>query len=650
MNTKSVLEEKQDISAEETPKKVSSVNAILKKFIILPLPQIKYTKKSGTSKIFYIIGLICTLFLPLYMNFAMEYIYRGSFEACFDYLSLYPYSAIFSTLMLSGFFWILWLIFRKGSWAAFIFILLCSTLALANHFKHSLTGDFIYPWDLINQTENLGELTGFINMGIPANYVVVLVVGFMFPIISFFFKSEIPLRIFPRLFLVLAISFSIFFSFNTPEKTAKTLERFDMVLNSTAEQETNHMVNGFSGGFIVNCLSMNITEPEGYSREKIHEILKNYPPQKAKKSFSSPDIILVLSESFWDPRLIPGTKFSKNPLESFDEISDKTNAYSGNMYQTAFGGGTVRTEFEVLTGLTTDTLPVGTVPWQYISQDTPTYATTYKELGYRTVFMHTFSSAFYMRSKAYPLLGFEELYFIEDLESIKDISYTVSGNYVSDDSFMDYLIYLLEKEDDPCFLFGITMENHQPFEDKYQNPTIEVENPKLSKDSVLSLENYATGISNADKALSKLINYIDNRERDTVLIYFGDHLPTIGADKAALKESGFISEGEMTDKEWQAIMRTPFLIYGNFPLNESSMLKKGDKNNISSYNLLNAAADLIGAPKSSLMEFLKDYYGAMPYYNSRLKLKPNKAQQQFINSHNLLTYDMVDGDRYMLGE
>ena len=343
----------------------------------------------------------------------------------------------------------------------------------------------------------------------------------------------------------------------------------------------------------------------------------------------------MLSESFWDPKLLPQTQFSENPTANFEEISKRENARPGYMYQTAFGGGTVRTEFEVLTGLTSDLLPAGTVPWQFVHKDIPTFVQDYQDIGYRTVFLHTYLPTFYSREKTYPQLGFDELYFQDELTAISDVSWQASGNYISDDSFVLYIEHLLQNES-PSFLFGISMENHQPYESKYENPKIKVYNESFSSDTKISVENYATGVYMEDLALKKLADFIDKRERPTVLIYFGDHLPSLGADKAAYTESGFIGE-KMSDDDWKKLMRTPYLIYSNFKMAD---IKKEE---ISSYNLINYANELIGFPKTPLMQFLSDYYNEIPYYNDRLKITPSENQKKFIDYHKYITYYNLNG-------
>lgn len=617
--------------------------------IFSPLPRFWLVKNSAAAKTIYIVGVILALFVPLYSYFLLEIMYFGAFSGILDLMGRSAGAVAFSLLILYGIYGILWLIVKKGWIASLIFIGLVSLLGTANYFKHTLTGDFVYPWDLVNQTGNIGILGGFVKTGLPLKFVLIMLSGGLLTAVIFITHAEICVKFPFRAAVAVMVAAAMFFPLCTAERITKTLDRFNMTVNSTAEQETNHIVNGFTGGFLVNLLSMNISKPDGYSKEKIAEIMAPYEDVAAADDFSKPDIIIVLSESFWDAKLLPGTEFSENPIANFEEIAAREGSVSGYMYQTAFGGGTVRTEFEVLTGLTSDYIPSGAVPWQYIFSDIPTYASVYKDMGYRTVMLHTYIPTFYSRQKVYPYLGFDEMYFQNELTGIEDVPWYISGNYISDDSFVSYIEYMLDRSGGrPGLIFGISMENHQPYEGKYETSEIKVSNPAFSENTRYAVENYATGLKMADNALKKLVDYIDKRDRDTVLIYFGDHLPTLGENKAAYKESGFIaSSDEIRTADWPKIMRTPFLIYGNFDLKESDILKEGGGNEISSYNLLNGAAELIGAPQTVFMRFLADYHKEAPYYNVRLRLKTSREAEEFINAHKLITYDLLNGGKYI---
>ena len=102
----------------------------------------------------------------------------------------------------------------------------------------------------------------------------------------------------------------------------------------------------------------------------------------------------------------------------------------------------------------------------------------------------------------------------------------------------------------------------------------------------------------------------------------------------------------MADGDWEKLMRTPFLIYGNFEFKNGGLLKTGKDNSISSYNLLNAVSQLISAPTTPYMEFLTAYGNSIPYFNNRLKINTSESQNEFINQHKLLTYDILNGGKY----
>ena len=143
------------------------------------------------------------------------------------------------------------------------------------------------------------------------------------------------------------------------------------------------------------------------------------------------------------------------------------------------------------------------------------------------------------------------------------------------------------------------------------------------------------------------MDYIDSRDRDTILVWFGDHLPTLGGNMAAYRQSGMIG-AEYDEEAYEKIYSTPFIVYANFDLGESDLLHKGADNNITSYNLMNGVAELIGSPRTPYMEYLEDYARALPYYNIRLHKTITDDQRKWVDGHRLLTYDRVAGGKYSM--
>lgn len=606
-----------------------------------------YGKKKWLDAVLRVIGYIDLLLLPLYGYLALEFIHYASLTRFRHFMTTRTPAVLFGITVVYIIFALILFLCRKGWVAGVIFSVAFISLSIADYFKFALTGDYLYPWDVFAQTGNIGELTTFLSTPLPF-WAAVLIAGFVIAVaVLVFTKPEIPVKAYIRLPIVAAALVLAVNSVNTPAKAQKVLNSHTLYLEDMALQYSNYIANGFTGAFTVNILSSQVTAPDGYSVDMISEILGSYSKTDAEE-FSKPDIILILAESFWDPRKLPGVEFSENPLASFDEITSRENTVSGRFFTTGFGGGTVRPEFEVLTGLTTDRLPAGSVPWQYITEPTESYVSLYKSLGYKTVAMHPYTSSFYLRKEAYPLIGFDELRFEDTFYNHPDIPVKIDGKQITDETFAEHIIYYLDFADTPVFLFGISMENHQPYTNKYDVHGITVSSDTIEAGVLADVENYTQGVMHADKALRALVDYIDSREKDTVLVWFGDHLPTLGGNYAAYAQSGMIDLNAMSIDMKEALQSTPYLIYSNFELADG-MVAAGKDNDIASYNLMNALSSVIGAPRTPLMYFLEDFYKTYPYYNVRLFTGRFPAEiWRFVDSHAAVTYDRTVGNRYSL--
>ena len=624
-----------------------------------PLIPKKWLEKPWVLPLVRVISVIAALLCPVYSFIMTEYLHFGSTHR----LSLFLEKGkipLFGLLVFLVLYLLLVLLVKKLWCASLIMTLGAITVGLVNRFKFSSTGDYFYPWD-IQQAGNLDELSQFVAPNLTLAAVIAIILAFAFPIVGFIAKTELPFTALPRIAAAVLIVICLSVSFSTPKKTERIINSFDIYFEDTALQGSNYEANGFTGAFTLNLLSANVTTPAGYGREAVSEILAGKEYEEADGNFAYPDIILILSESFWNPKLINGAEFSEDPFANFEAITERDGVISGRMFQTGFGGGTVRPEFEVLTGLTTDGLPAGSVPWRYIEEPTESYVSVLRDIGYETYAIHPYLSRFYDRARAYPLIGIDNLYFEEDLTLIEEVEVTYESvySYVSDKSFESYLEYFLDsgRSEAPRFIFGISMENHQAYLGKYEACPMQVKCEGLSESSLDALANFAYGVLHADEALASLTEYIDGRERPTVLVYYGDHLPSLGANYAAYLESGTIGDiYNRTKEEYELMQATPFLIYANYELPCSSelpfsseLLCEGKDNDIASYNLMNAVFDLIGAPKTALCTFLEEYASVIPFYNTRLGISPDDDEMKYILAHRILTFDRISaGNRYSI--
>jgi len=236
-----------------------------------------------------------------------------------------------------------------------------------------------------------------------------------------------------------------------------------------------------------------------------------------------PHLLVVQSESFFDVRrLYP--QIRPDILGHFDAACRSAAAY-GPLRVPAWGANTMRTEFAFLSGLDEDLLGVHRFnpfrrfahhPWQ-------TLATALRDAGYHTVCLHPHPASFFSRDRVYPQLGFDSFIDIRAFPGAERV-----GPYISDAAVTAKVRELLAAADRPTLLFVITMENHGPLhlehvaagdiERLYRTPP-----PAGFGD----LNVYLRHLANADRMLGELVTLCEQNDRETMLCFYGDHVPSM---------------------------------------------------------------------------------------------------------------------------
>ena len=132
--------------------------------------------------------------------------------------------------------------------------------------------------------------------------------------------------------------------------------------------------------------------------------------------------------------------------------------------------------------------------------------------------LHAYDNTLYNRTVTYPLLGFNDLYFSDEIQQmgIERADGAYGGFYMRDGYFFQGMLERMKAVNESgkrAFLFGITMENHQPFEPQKFNyecqiPLVAPDFTPAQRDIIrVMLE----GITRADQALGELaaMRYVD---------------------------------------------------------------------------------------------------------------------------------------------
>ncbi|MBB6184460.1 LTA synthase family protein [Oleiagrimonas soli] len=275
------------------------------------------------------------------------------------------------------------------------------------------------------------------------------------------------------------------------------------------------------------------------------QMMASYDPaiQRAKHTDNAaadndgkPDIVVILSESFFDPTILNGYPKGTDFMPNLRRLAK--HGVSGEMHSPTFGGGTIRTEFEVLTGLPLRYFPDIQFPYLQIhAKSIPGIVHLLKDNGYQTLAVHGGEAGFWNRVTAFKALGFDK-FIAQDQFPANDA--VQDGKYMSDKSFTDELLRQLPDDGPPRFVLGISIEAHGPYDQDYGIDTkvrdaIPVP-PSITGSARTQLQNYIYHIRHADQQLGRLADTLAKRKRPTLIVFFGDHLPAI---VPAFQQAGF---------------------------------------------------------------------------------------------------------------
>lgn len=401
--------------------------------------------------------------------------------------------------------------------------------------------------------------------------------------------------------------------------------------------------NGYLLNFAVGLRDCFPEKPEGYSREALDALESAYPVEEAAPQRENlPNILVIMSESYADFSILGSELRTNQPVTPFLDSLEE-NTIRGYALASVFGGTTANSEFEFLTGLSMANLPEGCCPYQqYINSDTPSLVQWMNTLGYRTIATHPYFASGWNRTQVYPLLGFSEMTFDEDYP-YQDLI----REFVSDREMYSYVLNVLEEtEDQPLFLFGITMQNHGDYiytGDHYEQ-TIFLEGYEMDHPMA---EQYLTLLHETDTATEYLLTELERFPEDTIVLFFGDHFPQVEGDFFLEVHGGTFD----TLSEQMLQFSVPFFIWANFDIPEQRV-ECTSLNYLGRY-LLEAA----GIELPPYYRFLGDLEEAIPAINAQsyyslsqqayLPLEDAQDEERWwLNQYAILQYNcLFDSDR-----
>lgn len=524
-------------------------------------------------------------------------------------------------------------------------------LCIVNYLKLIFRGDPLYPSDF-TQITHMQSVIPMVMDYFSWSYIFVIIVSIVACIVAGIYMrryiQNVKIHLGIRALLVVGSIFVLYAYGNFANTFMNKVFQKSGVDFVLWNQNENYASNGFVLGFISNLDTTVMEKPKNYSKENMLQIANDIKKQYSgnigsQKKKEKPNIIFVMSESFWDPTKVTNLSFSEDPVPNLHHYIE--NFPGGQTISPTFGGNTANVEFEALTSYSMSLLKPGSIPYQQVitnKKEIPSIPTALKKEGYYTSAIHSFGRTFFKRDDVYKVLGFDKFNAEDTMENVD-----IDGDYISDLAMSKEIIAELEEQKQPTFIHAVTMQNHFPFtEGRFGENLIEISGLE-NEESKGELETYTEGLRRSDEALQYLIEQLDNLDRPTLLVFFGDHLPSLGTNKSFYKENGYITN-EKTPSERLAMAQTPLLMYANFDMPNDNL------GLVSPIHFSNLIFDYAGLNKSLFYQFLSELYKEIPVLRDELKVDKNgevindltKKQKEMLEQYKMLQYDLLVGNQY----
>lgn len=362
--------------------------------------------------------------------------------------------------------------------------------------------------------------------------------------------------------------------------------------------------------FSASLFNTGISEPNGYTKKAMAKIDKDGELNQTAASRSSdelPNIIVVQLESYFD---VANAEFFTTSEDACPNLHNLYQNYSNGYFKVpSVGAGTANTEFEVLTGMNLRYFGPGEYPYKTYSKKHPTEsaATALASLGYGTHALHDNTGNFYSRANVFNNMGFDTF----TSKEFMNVLQTTENGWAKDEILTHHIMEAMDTTKQEDFVFTVSVQGHGNYPE-----TQVIENPKIKVEGIEdeALKNkweyYVNQVYEMDQFVGDLIKAGEERNEPSVVVFYGDHLPTMGLKAEDLKS--------------RYLYNTNYVIWDNIGL------QKHDKN-IPAYQLM-----------SEVLNRLDIHSGTVFNYHQQ-----RKGTKNYLSDLELLQYDILYGKQYV---
>jgi len=373
--------------------------------------------------------------------------------------------------------------------------------------------------------------------------------------------------------------------------------------------------NGFTYCFMATWLDKGIKKPAGYSASEVKDIFTKKEREtqvganQSDGSEKHPNIIFIQLESFVDPTIAKDVKFSKDPIPYVRKLMSKYS--TGHLTVPVVGAGTANTEFESITGLSARFFGPGEYPYRSILSDETCESIPYdlKKIGYSTHAIHNHRGIFYNRNTVFPDLGFDTF---TSLEYMNNVTKTPKG-WAKDYVLTSQITDALKSTKGSDYIYTVSVQGHgqYPTDEVLTNPEIKV--TKAPSDELKNQwEYYVNQEYEMDQFVQQLLAKLKKMDENTVVVFYGDHLPGM----SNLTDDNIVSG--------RSIYQTDYVLWSNF-----KMAKKDSTQH--AYQLGSYVLGRLGIHNGTMVAYHQDHRNDKNYWKDL----------------GVLEYDMLYGKKYI---
>ena len=407
----------------------------------------------------------------------------------------------------------------------------------------------------------------------------------------------------------------VVFCFVTIPFSTRILQNNGVLTNYFGNLAQGYKNYGYLYGFATSILDRGMSKPKDYSDETVKSILKKTDMgENTIDEENLPNIVVVLLESYYDVSEADFIETSEDPMPFFHYLEE--NYSTGHCTVPVVGAGTCNSEFEVLTGMSCQFFGPGEYPQKTVLKQTnvESVADILGEIGYGTHVVHNNGGNFYSRANAFSMMGFDT-FTCKEMLDITD--YTPLGSWPLDDILIPATMDAMNSTESSDFVYTITVGTHgdYPTYQVIEDPAIEVNAKGKTEEQNWQWEYYINMLHNMDTWMKNYVEALNSTGEDTLLIMFGDHLPTMG-----------LTEEEIATGD---LYQTKYVTWNNFGMEKDDM-------DLTTYQLVSEYLDRLGI-----------HGGTMVDYNQyQTNAGVDASSDEYLEDLEMLQYDLLYGERY----